>query len=277
MYGFGYRYSPKGIYVPSGGGGALDPDADAFITAATITDPTEISAVNQLVIDMKDAGIWTKMKAVYPFVGGTATTHKWNLIDPQDTNAAFRLTFSGGWTHSSTGALPNGTNGYADTHLNALNDLSSSSFSMGVYLNSVIISNRYHLGLNNGTTSGYISIRNSNTTTKQAYIQSAILSLTKSGLTSTTNQGLWALSKRSNSDRVLFCSDGSFVSNTSTAAITNPSLNVYLGAQNANGTAANFDTMSHAFDFISDGLNDTELTDLRSAVINFQTTLGRAV
>ena len=277
MYGFGYRYSPKGIYVPSGGGGALDPDAEAFLTAATITDPTEISAVNQLVIDMKDAGIWTKMKAVYPFVGGTSTTQKWNLVSPFDSDAAFRLTFFGGWTHSSTGALPNGTNSYADTYLNALNDLSSTSFAMGVYLNSVLTANRYHLGLNNGISNGYISIRNSNTTTKQAYVQFSVLPLSKSGLTSTTNQGLWALSKRSNSDRVLFCSDGSFVSNTSTNAATNPSLNVYLGAQNANGTAANIDTMSHAFDFISDGLNDTELTDLRTAVINFQTTLGRAV
>ena len=136
MYGFGYRYSPKGIYVPSGGGGALDPDAEAFLTAATITDPTEISAVNQLVIDMKDAGIWTKMKAVYPFVGGTATTHKWNLKDPQDTNAAFRLTFNGGWTHSSSGALPNGTNAYADTYLNVDSVLNNISHAFNFYLNS---------------------------------------------------------------------------------------------------------------------------------------------
>ena len=31
------------------------------------------------------------MKAIYPFVGGTATTHKFNLKDPADINAAFRL------------------------------------------------------------------------------------------------------------------------------------------------------------------------------------------
>jgi len=94
-----------------------DTDAAAFITAANITDNTQKSAINTLVNDMKGYGIWTKMKAIYPFVGGTATTHKWNLKDPRDLDAAFRLVFNGGWTHSSTGADPNGTNAYADTYL----------------------------------------------------------------------------------------------------------------------------------------------------------------
>ena len=98
-------------------GFTTDADAQAFITAAAITDPTQQIAINNLVVGMKADGTWTKMKAIYPFVGGTATTHKWNLKDPRDLDAAFRLVFNGGWTHSSTGATPNGTNGYADTYL----------------------------------------------------------------------------------------------------------------------------------------------------------------
>ena len=88
----------------------LDLDALAFLTAAGITDSTIISAINTLVVSLKNFGIWTKMRAIYPFVGGTALTHKWNLKDPRDLDIAFRLVFSGGWTHSSTGALANGTN-----------------------------------------------------------------------------------------------------------------------------------------------------------------------
>lgn len=94
-----------------------DPDAQAFITAAAITDPTQQTAIDTLVKGMKADGIWTKMKAIYPFVGGTASSHKFNLKDPRDLDAAYRLVFNGGWTHSSTGATPNGTNGYADTKL----------------------------------------------------------------------------------------------------------------------------------------------------------------
>ena len=99
-------------------GAAYDPDAQAFFTASGLTGATNLSAINQLVIDLKGFGIWTKMKAIYPFIGGTASLHKWNLKNPLDTDAAFRLVFNGGWTHSSTGALPNGTNAYANTFYN---------------------------------------------------------------------------------------------------------------------------------------------------------------
>ena len=73
--------------------GGVDPDAQAFITAASITDPTQQSAINQLVVDLKGYSIWTKMSAIYPMVGGTASSHKFNLKDPRDLDAAFRLVF----------------------------------------------------------------------------------------------------------------------------------------------------------------------------------------
>ena len=112
----------------------FDADAQAFITAAAITDVTQQNAINTLVVDLKGYNIWTKMKALYPFVGGTASTHKFNLKNPLDTDAAFRLTFSGGWTHSSTGALPNGTNAYADTKFNLTKFTAFTNASTGVYL-----------------------------------------------------------------------------------------------------------------------------------------------
>jgi len=128
MYGYGFSNTFRTI-----GGVSFDADAQAFITAASITDPTQQSAVNQLVVDLKAASIWTKMKAVYPFVGGSASTHKWNLKDPRDLDAAFRLGFNGGWTHSSTGALPNGSNAYANTYLAPSSVLSLNSTAFGLY------------------------------------------------------------------------------------------------------------------------------------------------
>ena len=110
-----------------------DPDAFAFLTATGITDPTISSAIINLVISLKNFGIWTKMYAIYPMVGGTAFTNKFNLINPLDTNAAFRLNFVGGWTHSANGALPNGTNAYADTFLNPSFTLPLNSHSFGIY------------------------------------------------------------------------------------------------------------------------------------------------
>ena len=94
---------------------SIDPDCAAFLTATGITNPTISGAICTLVTSMKANGTWAKMNAIYPFVGGTATTHKFNLKNPADTDAAFRLSFSGGWVHSANGILPNGTNTFANT------------------------------------------------------------------------------------------------------------------------------------------------------------------
>jgi hypothetical protein len=121
-----------------GGGGGNDPDAQAYIDALDAAGYTvsgaEETAINTFVLALKADGIWAKSKAIYPFIGGTAATHKFNLKDPRDLNAAFRLTFFGGWTHSATGSLPNGTNGYAETYLDPSTDLPEDSASIGIYL-----------------------------------------------------------------------------------------------------------------------------------------------
>lgn len=73
--------------------------------------------------NLKDTGqtqtVWERMKAVYVFIGGTASMHKFNLKDPRDLDVAFRLTFhvvgGGSITHSATGVLPNSV--YADPYI----------------------------------------------------------------------------------------------------------------------------------------------------------------
>jgi hypothetical protein len=92
-----------------------DPNAQAFLNAAVITNVTQANAINSLVIGLKADGLWNNMQALYPFVGGTAATHKYNLKDPRDLNAAYRIGFSGGWTHNLNGAIGNGINTIADT------------------------------------------------------------------------------------------------------------------------------------------------------------------
>ena len=91
----------------------------AFATATGITDATILNALNTFDTGLISNGLDTKMKALYPFVGGTATTHKYNFMDARDVDAAFRLQFNGGWVHNSNGITANGINGYANTFLNA--------------------------------------------------------------------------------------------------------------------------------------------------------------
>lgn len=103
------------MFTPFANQNQFDPDAGAFINVTGIGG-IEAVAINNLVNELKTAGLWSSMKVIYPMVGGTAFTHKFNLINPQDTDAAFRLVFAGGWTHNSSGAKPDGVSGtYADT------------------------------------------------------------------------------------------------------------------------------------------------------------------
>lgn len=111
-----------------------DTDSAAFITATGLTNSTHITSVRRLVSALKYEGLWTKLKAIYPFVGGSAAAHKFNLKDARDTNDAYRLVFSGGWTHDATGALPNGTNGWANTNLVMSSILTPYNAAMGVYI-----------------------------------------------------------------------------------------------------------------------------------------------
>ena len=101
-------------------GSTFDGDAVNFINVAGIVNTTQKNALNTLVKDLKSTNLWTKFYAIYPVLGGTAYSHKYNLINPinciynGDTgstcyagvtgytsavNTAFTLTFTSHWSH----------------------------------------------------------------------------------------------------------------------------------------------------------------------------------
>jgi hypothetical protein len=245
-----------------------DPNAQAFITAAGITDPTQQSAINQLVVDLKTYGIWTKMKALYPFVGGTASTHKWNLKDPQDTNAAYRLTFAGGWTHASTGALPNGTNAYADAYITN-SAMSYTSTHLSVYSRT---NNLDGISIGN-TTNQYCLIYPRQT---GDIFYSGINAPGFMTATVTDSTGHFLATRRGNTDSEAYRNGVSIA--TSTSAMANDNTTMYLGAAYRQSVGAiGYDDRELAFASIGDGLNDTEAANFYTAVQTFQTTLGRSI
>lgn len=93
----------------------FDSDALAFFAASGLTDPTMMGKYDALIVAIKAAGVWTNMKATYCFKEGTESIHKWNIKDPRDLDAAFRLTFMNTPTHSTSGVDWNGTTQYAKT------------------------------------------------------------------------------------------------------------------------------------------------------------------
>lgn len=278
-WGSVYSTSPSGETDISGTP-AGDADANAFIAAAAITDTTQKAAIDKLVVDLKGYGIWTKMKALYPFVGGTASQHKFNLKNPLDTDAAFRLVFNGGWTHSSTGSTPNGVNSFADTKCNPFLNLTGYSQHLSMYSRTQTIANA---GVQMGC---YVASANSEMNLYQYYAGISVKGGSSYeyptyalGINNTITRGLQINSRTANNVLKLHFNGSLLQTNTNTETKTRPNANVYLGASNwiGSGVAAQFTVHENAFSSIGDGLTDTEAANYYTAVQTFQTTLSRNV
>jgi hypothetical protein len=263
---------------------AVDPDAQAFITAAAITDNTQKNAINTLVLALKSNSIWTKMKAIYPIVGGTASQHKFNLKDPRDLDVAFRLTFSSAWTHSINGMLPNGTSAFANTFLapNSHQSLTSGHFSLYSRTLSASTTTLGANGVRDVTTSlgSQLVIRRSFGNSRVFVMWDELAGGIIGPLTETDGRGFYLGSRISNNSLKFYKNSSIIGTNTTTqVAVLLSTNNYFIGAINQGGTPIlnTYDNKQLAFGSIGDGLTDTEASNFYTAVQAFQTTLGRQV
>lgn len=251
-----------------------DADAQNFIAAIGSLNQLQQYAIKKLVFDLKANALWNKMKALYPFIGGSASTHKFNLKNPLNTDAAFRLVFSGGWTHSSTGATPNGTNAYADTFLTASTHLSKSSAHFAKY-------NRNNDLVGTQKCDGSYSGSGASITYFQHNYVSANAVIGEVGLvvsyTPTNTKGLYIASRTELNNFSLFRNNISLGNNTSTISNIS-SVKNYIGARLTQpGTADSFNSYECAFASLGDGLTDNQIKIYYNIVQNYQTLLGRQV
>ena len=263
-----------------------DTDAQAFLNAAVITNTTQASAINTLVTNLKSYGIWSKMKAIYPFVGGTATTHKFNLKNPADSNAAFRLQFNGGGTHDSNGYNMNGTNAYGDTYFNpSLISGFNNNNHYSIYLKTETpVGGGWHIGVGNTNTGdplfGFAARRNMGGGVYQEIFDSGNNSQNGRLANSVADgRGFFIGSKISANSRVIYRNSTQILSSSLTVtSVTPPNDVMYIGAMKGSSGSSNLYLGGiNSFTTIGDGLTDTEAANLYIAVQAFQTTLGRQV
>lgn len=198
-----------------------------------------------------------------------ASQFKYNLKDPRDLDAAFRLVFNGGWTHSSTGATPNGTNGYADTKLVPSSVLSQNSTHISSYIRNtsqgVLLGtdNLFRLWItpNFNGTQKYVEINSGATSSPTTPISTAL--------------GLWMGSRIINTQSKLY-NNSSLNYTVVRDSVGLDNLSIFISARNTI-TPSNYSTSQTAFSSIGDGLLDAEAAALYSRVQNFQTSLNRAI
>jgi hypothetical protein len=258
----------------------MEPILRNFVGAAGINNKTQISAVRYLITNFQSSGLYDKMLAIWPMVGGTSGSHKFNLKNPVDSDAAYRLSFQGGWTHSSSGSIPDGTTGYANTYVQPSNTFFvvnnfSGSFSGWYYSNSnpgPEFPNLYGAVWTptyGGNNSG-IGIQTGN---DYHYINN-----TEGGRTNFTlpkQKGLLGASRTGSASFKIYTT-GSVASTQVVTSTTPISFNLYLAAANNSGVfARDFTNQICSFAAFGIGLNDTEVSVLNTIVHQYQTLLGR--
>lgn len=261
MYGFGYTGIIASMKkLPSGGGnGAL---TTAWIAATSETDTTIISALNTLETDLTTYGLTAKIKALYPMVGATATKHKFNFMDARDLDVAFRLQFFGGWTHSSTGAKPNGGS-YANTFL----------------IPSAVLSlNSAHLSFYSRTPSSaaYCLMGAYTAPTRTGIYASSLFGINANSWVSaisTTGRTYFIGSRTSSTNMLSRCYSITQTDVQASSILPTNSIEI----NRLGGYSGDYSPNETAFVTIGDGLTSGEMTNLQIAVQAFQTTLSRQV
>lgn len=271
----------------------FDGNAAAFLLAANITNITSSNAINDLVVGLKNDDLWNKFYALYPFVGDSANTNKFNLKNPSNIDGAFRLTFTGSWIHNSNGITGNGidtsANTFFDINTNAVtNDFHMSIYSrtnislspplptgqlqidMGVFVSpneSAIIPKTEH-----NKFSGYLGPQPA-----QPYNENA------PGIFSQRSDGFFMVNRKldTTGSTNLARSTPGFPPasyDNITSVHTKPSgLPITIGSENRSGGPFSVSTKNLAFSSIGLGLTLTEMQDFYDHIQTFQTALGRAV
>jgi hypothetical protein len=246
-----------------------DTDAQAFLNAAVITNTTQASAINTLVTDLKTANIWTKMKALYPFIGGTAEQHRWNLKN----TAQYKIDWFGGGTHGPNGYQPNG-NSYGNTNLVGTSVLSLNSTHISTYLITNSTGTYADIGVIQGGGTSYLQLLPK---WSDNIFYGQINDANFSDNTVADSLGLF-IGNRQSSTGVKLIKNSTVVTSKTSNSVALPSVPIYLGARNnGNVSVQNYSNRGQAFASIGDGLTDAEATAFYNAVQAYQVALGRQV
>jgi lysophospholipase L1-like esterase len=247
-------------------------DAANFITASGITDSTIITAVNAYVTDLKNAKLWNRFAAIYLFVGGTSDTHKFNLKDPRDLDAAFRLTYSGTPQHDTNGVTwVSGS--YADTKY------------FQPYYNQIFIGSNYSLhyysrtatpssdGIDMGSSSAWLTINLGGSGFNRINSNAGPVSV------SYIETGLFCSSRYSqDSQNYSLYKNGVLVYTSAGSNLEMATTPLYIGGANhGDGTRDYPSSRNCGYCAIGYGLTAAEEAAHYTVVQAFQTALGRAV
>lgn len=248
-----------------------------FIAATGISNNTIIAALTALESDLTTAGLIdystpanNVIKAMYPIVGGSAATHKYNFLNPVDTDAAYRIAWSGTITHDADGVQGDGASGTGNTFFDFA-DLPQNSSHLMYYTHSGSGGGWYDIGTAGGD-GNFIMVTNFNNGGAH-YIAMSDGESTFSG-TGTGPYGCH-LARRKDASTVAYDFNGTYSTTRSKSSISYAGAIIGLLGMRLNGAPLHYSTRKYNFFSIGEGMTDQQAVDYCVAVIAFNTALGR--
>lgn len=251
----------------------LDSDAERFLTATGVSSPTIITAVNNFVVGAKDNGLWYKMDFLYPFIGGTSTSTKFNMKNPIDTDDAFRITWNGGMTFTN-GALSNGANGFGNTHFTPSINAGNNNTSIGYKSTTNLFASAMEMGAFNSQRR--FAIFNFDDT-QYVDMYGFNAGFGRVVISAPDTRGVYVASRTASNVLKLY-RNGAQIGATATGVegvVAEIPFKLYVGALNNAGTAQFFCARNLTFAFSGSGLTDSDVSNLTTLINAFDTAIGR--
>lgn len=261
--------------------GGLDVDAKAYIDAVGSMTSAQEGYIDTFVKALKTNGTWGNYDVIYIPLWEDATDNKWNLMNPTDSDGAFRASYTGTISHDSDGWTPGGTTSdYIDTHYipKTSGNLTNTSANIAVYLQtiggSLTGSRAYIMGANGASIVGMYGLAMFSSGSRN--IGSIGGASGEYAPTGTSVETLGLMQVTNNGDRnSQHWKNG--VKNGSTVAMTNTTANttsIYIGNSNSDGSVQYPSDRTISMVLIGSGPTDTEVSDDYDAIQAFHTSMG---
>jgi hypothetical protein len=251
----------------------MDVDAKKYLDSAGINNITQRIAINRFVKSVKAQGLWNNIVSMWPLMGTTGASMKWNLKSVHDADTSFRLTYGGSTVLFSADGMQTGTTtGYANTYCTPASVTTPKNFTMGLYANNTMTASSVGMGS--------IGVTSNNTVFGTAWTGGAwptwgatacdVGTLNVQG----SSKGLIIIS--SNATRSDLYKNGNFSGYQAYHNYPLSTYPMYLGSWNNHGTSTTPSKITIKFAFVAKtGMSATQVKQLSDDINTLQQSLGR--
>ncbi len=258
-------------------------EANTYLTAVVNAggsgiDSTVSAATRTLFTSLVSNGLWDKITAMYPLLGGVSASVKFNAKNPVDTNAAYRLTFNGGWTFNSSGATGNNANTYARTYISGTTLNTRFSQHLSLYVTQATNDNScIEMGASNSGFPGTFTELFVDNIDFGGNYRGYNINTSGNGVDSTSHSAMtgYFVSSRESDTKSYLYKNGSL--NYSSTTVTNgtTTTEIYVGARNDDGNPIGYSNRPLGFVSLGNGLTPSEITTLSTIINTWATSIGR--